>query len=82
MGALPLIHSRCTVPKVHGDYMDSRLKNTAEELSSYEPQISTLLDRILMSLVSSCAVGRQSRTSHFSAPLSAHLIEGLLLGST
>ena len=47
VGSLPLIHNRCTVVKLHGDYLDSRIKNTADELSSYEPQISTLLDRIL-----------------------------------
>jgi hypothetical protein len=47
LGALPLIHSRCTVVKLHGDYLDSRIKNTTEELSSYEPQIGALLDRIL-----------------------------------
>lgn len=46
-GAFPLIHNRCTVVKLHGDYLDSRIKNTADELSNYEPQISTLLDRIL-----------------------------------
>lgn len=47
VGALPLIHNRCTVVKLHGDYLDSRIKNTADELSNYEPQISALLDRIL-----------------------------------
>jgi SIR2-like domain len=47
LGALPLIHNRCTVLKLHGDYLDSRIKNTAEELSNYEPPIGALLDRIL-----------------------------------
>ena len=47
MGAFPLIHNRCTIVKLHGDYLDSRIKNTVDELSNYEPQISTLLDRVL-----------------------------------
>lgn len=45
-GALPLIHTRCCVFKVHGDYLDTRIKNTPEELSSYPPEFDTLLDRI------------------------------------
>jgi hypothetical protein len=45
-GALPLVHSPCTVLKVHGDYLDTRLKNTEQELSSYEPEINALLNRI------------------------------------
>jgi hypothetical protein len=45
--AVGAIHNRCTVIKLHGDYLDSRIKNTTEELSTYEPQINTLLDRIL-----------------------------------
>jgi hypothetical protein len=45
-GALPLIHSRCTIIKVHGDYIDTRIKNTLEELSSYNKGINKLLDRV------------------------------------
>lgn len=45
-GAAPLAHSRCTVIKVHGDYRDTRLKNTTEELSAYDPEIDKLLDRV------------------------------------
>lgn len=45
-GAIPLIHTRCCVFKVHGDYLDTRIKNTPEELSSYPPEFDTLLDRI------------------------------------
>jgi hypothetical protein len=45
-GALPLIHSRCTVVKVNGDYLDSRLRNTPEELASYDESVERLLDRI------------------------------------
>src|SRR5215212_6474829 len=32
-GAMPLAHARCTVIKLHGDYMDIRIKNTPEELA-------------------------------------------------
>lgn len=45
-GALPLIHTRCCVFKVHGDYLDTRIKNTPEELASYPPEFDTLIDRI------------------------------------
>lgn len=46
-GAPPLIHSRCTVVKLHGDYMDDRLKNTPQELNSYDEPLQGLLDKIL-----------------------------------
>lgn len=45
-GALPLVHSDCTIIKVHGDYLSPDLKNTVDELDSYEPAIDTLLDRV------------------------------------
>jgi hypothetical protein len=45
-GALPLAHSRCTVIKVNGDYLDARLKNTAGELASYEFEMERLLDQV------------------------------------
>jgi len=45
-GVLPLAHSRCTIVKVNGDYLDSRLRNTPEELACYEPPIDRLLDQI------------------------------------
>ena len=37
-GALPLVHSGCTIIKVHGDYLSPDLKNTVEELDSYDPR--------------------------------------------
>ena len=46
-GAIPLIHSRCFFLKLHGDYMDTRIKNTDEELGAYSPALNGLLDRIL-----------------------------------
>jgi hypothetical protein len=45
-GALPLAHTSCTIVKVHGDYLDARLRNTPSELAEYEPEIDALLDRI------------------------------------
>jgi hypothetical protein len=46
-GAPPLAHSPCTLLKLHGDYIDMRIKNTPAELASYDPRITALLDRIL-----------------------------------
>lgn len=45
-GAPPLVHNRCTVVKVHGDYLDTRIKNTTAELATYDPALDSLLDRI------------------------------------
>jgi hypothetical protein len=45
-GALPIVHSPCTVTKVHGDYLDSRLRNTVSELEVYEPALNEYLDRL------------------------------------
>ncbi len=46
-GALPITHSSCTILKLHGDYLDTRIKNTTIELESYEDSINNCLDRIL-----------------------------------
>ncbi len=45
-GALPLIHTQCCVFKVHGDYLDTRIRNTPTELASYPAEFDQLLDRI------------------------------------
>ena len=45
-GAMPLIHTACTIIKIHGDYLDTRIKNTPEELASYPEQFNRLLDRV------------------------------------
>jgi hypothetical protein len=45
-GATPLAHSRCTIIKVHGDYLDPDLKNTVDELGAYDPAIDQILDRV------------------------------------
>jgi len=46
-GALPFCHSDCYIVKLHGDYKDSRIKNSHEELMDYSEAINQLLDRIL-----------------------------------
>jgi hypothetical protein len=45
-GSLPLTHSQCTVVKVNGDYLDTRIRNTPVELEAYDPKIDNLLDRV------------------------------------
>lgn len=45
-GAQPLQHAGVTVVKVNGDYLDTRIKNTPEELKAYAPQTNELLDKI------------------------------------
>ncbi|SFU25532.1 SIR2 family protein [Paraburkholderia aspalathi] len=45
-GALPLVHAGPTIVKLHGDYLDTRIRNTLVELSDYEPAINDLLDQI------------------------------------
>lgn len=46
-GLLPLQHVGPLVIKVHGDYRDSPLLNTAEELERYTPHLRELLGRAL-----------------------------------
>ena len=45
-GAVPLVHSNCTVIKVHGDYLDTQILNTERELASYAPEMDELLDHV------------------------------------
>ena len=45
-GALPIAHSKCTVIKVHGDYLSPDLKNTVDELADYDPAIESLLAEV------------------------------------
>ena len=35
----PLSHVSCLVVKIHGDYLESRIRNTVAELSTYEEQM-------------------------------------------
>lgn len=46
-GALPHIHSRCVVVKLHGDYRDTRIRNTPAELERYSRAMNQFLDRAL-----------------------------------
>lgn len=46
-GMMPLHSSPATLIKLHGDYLDTRIKNTPDEVSSYDPPVDRLLDRIL-----------------------------------
>ena len=46
-GAVPFGHTKCTVVKLNGDYMDTRIKNTPEELAVFDPVIDSLLDRVI-----------------------------------
>ena len=46
-GARPLGQATCHVIKLHGDYKDSRIRNTTAELAEYTDQFNSLLDRIL-----------------------------------
>lgn len=46
-GALPLAHSGATIIKLHGDYLDTRIKNTEQELAAYDEALDRQLDRIL-----------------------------------
>ncbi|OIQ10364.1 SIR2 family protein [Neomoorella thermoacetica] len=45
-GAMPLAHTDCTIVKVHGDYLDTRIKNTPAELSQYDERMNRLLDQV------------------------------------
>lgn len=45
-GAQPLQHAGVTVVKVNGDYLDTRIKNTPDELEVYAPETDELLDKI------------------------------------
>ena len=45
-GMLPLVHTQHCVIKLHGDYLDTRIRNTSSELHEYPDEINQLLDRI------------------------------------
>lgn len=46
-GAAPLAHSEAVILKVNGDYKASTLKNTADELDRYDPEIERLIEQVL-----------------------------------
>jgi SIR2-like domain len=45
-GMIPLTHTDCSIIKVHGDYLDTRIRNTPEELEQYDEELDHLLDQI------------------------------------
>ncbi|PSB27093.1 SIR2 family protein [Chlorogloea sp. CCALA 695] len=45
-GAMPLTHTKCSIIKMHGDYLDTRIKNTPTELEQYDQRLDSLLDRV------------------------------------
>jgi len=45
-GSVPITHTQCAIIKIHGDYLDTRIKNTEAELAAYSPALNSLLDRI------------------------------------
>lgn len=46
-GAIPYVHSRVFVVKLHGGYRDTRLLNTRAELSEYPEKLDSFLDEVL-----------------------------------
>ena len=45
-GMLPLVHTPHCVIKVHGDYRDTRIRNTPSELGAYPDELNRLLDQL------------------------------------
>ncbi len=45
-GMVPLVHTQQCLVKLHGDYLDTRIRNTPSELSEYSVEFNQLLDRI------------------------------------
>lgn len=46
-GSVPLVHAGPTLVKLHGDYLDPRIKNTDVELDVYDEPVNDLLDQVL-----------------------------------
>lgn len=45
-GAFPITHTKCTIIKVNGDYLDTRIKNTPDELAKYDKRMNQLLNSV------------------------------------
>jgi hypothetical protein len=45
-GAAPLSHIKCCVVKLHGDYLDTRILNTPNELAACDARLDRFLDRV------------------------------------
>ena len=46
-GAPPYVHTSVIIVKLHGDYKDTRIKNSVAELAAYDEALNRYLDRIL-----------------------------------
>lgn len=84
-GTLPLPHSGCTVVKANGDYLDTRTKNTPEELGEYDDGINALLGCIFGLEKSAfipapdCRLDSCPRGAHHAPQVELRLIETLKL---
>jgi SIR2-like protein len=45
-GIMPLQHTNNLIIKLHGDYKDTRIRNSENELENYEEELDSLLDRV------------------------------------
>ncbi len=45
-GVMPYVHSKCVIVKLHGDYKDTRIKNTTKELFDYSDTTNKFLDEV------------------------------------
>lgn len=43
---MPLPHTKCSIIKINGDYLDIRTKNTPTELEQYDERLNKSLDRV------------------------------------
>lgn len=46
-GSPPIVHTQCLLFKIHGDYLDIRIRNTTRELEHYPKEFNKHLKRIL-----------------------------------
>lgn len=46
-GAPPYVHAKVVIVKLHGDYKDTRIRNSLTELEKYDQELDVYLDRIL-----------------------------------
>jgi hypothetical protein len=47
-GVVPIVHSHsCIVVKLHGDYRDTRIRNTKQELENYPEDLNDFLTKVL-----------------------------------
>ncbi len=46
-GVPPLTQVRCLIVKAHGDYLDTRIRNTADEVAALDPGIARLIESLV-----------------------------------